>query len=515
MFKTLQGGEWDLPDRLFSDLPRAYDSAAQDVRGDVRELIPEFFTCPEFVVYRFNEKLQVDFVTCRFLENSANLDFGVQQNTGERIHDVRLPPWARDDPLLFIIMNRRVSCSDYRIMTGSNWLYQALESSYVSEHLSAWIDLIWGCKQRDPDSLNVFHPLSYEGSIDLDTITDELEREATVGIIHNFGQTPRKLFTAPHPERFNHGLSTLPVGVLHGIEEDAHLLVQASRCFKDLGENTPVRELALDVIGEKIIPCPEGVLCAPLHPHEQVEWRTGGTELRLVVDSKVIQVVENAFCNCADFADSSSLVTGSSDYTVRLWKISRGTLGSSTTATGIVLSHIMRIHTDEVTCVKASRTWSLVLSGSKDGSAALWDLNRGVYVRSIWHGNGEEATAVNLVAINESTGYIATCSRSKLCLYTINARPMATLDLTTTPSFSPLVPTITSMAFHEREYSHLGVLATGGPDGSIALRTWTADGTPEGQKAQWEFVTIRTMKARMVGRGVTRPPSVTSLKFLG
>ncbi|KAF5370942.1 hypothetical protein D9615_009793 [Tricholomella constricta] len=486
MFKTLQGGEWDLPDRLFSDLPRAYDSAAQDVRGDVRELIPEFFTCPEDVIYLV------------FLENSANLDFGVQQNTGERIHDVKLPPWARDDPLLFIVLNRR-----------------ALESSIVSENLPAWIDLIWGCKQRDPEALNVFHPLSYEGSIDLDTITDELEREATVGIIHNFGQTPRKLFTTPHPERFNHGLSTLPVGVLHGIEEDAHLLVQASRCFKDLGENTPVRVLALDVIGEKIIPCPEGVLCAPLHPHEQVEWRTGGNELRLVVDSKVVQVVENAFCNCADFADSSSLVTGSSDYTVRLWKISRGNAGSSSTATGIVLSHIMRIHTDEVTCITASRTWSLVLSGSKDGSAALWDLNKGVYVRSIWHGDGGESTAVNLVAINESTGYIATCSRSKLCLHTINARPMATLDLTTTPSFSTLVPTITAMEFHEREYSHLGVLATGGPDGSITLRTWTADGTPEGQKAQWEFVTIRTMKARMVGRGVTRPPSVTSLKFLG
>ena len=30
-----------------SDLRRAYESAAVDVRGDVRELIPEFFTCPE------------------------------------------------------------------------------------------------------------------------------------------------------------------------------------------------------------------------------------------------------------------------------------------------------------------------------------------------------------------------------------------------------------------------------------------------------------------------------------
>ena len=31
-----------------SDLARAYQSAAADVRGDVRELIPEFFTCPEY-----------------------------------------------------------------------------------------------------------------------------------------------------------------------------------------------------------------------------------------------------------------------------------------------------------------------------------------------------------------------------------------------------------------------------------------------------------------------------------
>ncbi|KAG6877945.1 hypothetical protein C0993_001803 [Termitomyces sp. T159_Od127] len=472
MFKTLQGGDWDLPDRLF----RAYDSAANDVRGDVRELIPEFYTCPEF------------------LENNANLDFGVQQNTGERIHDVKLPPWAREDPLWFIVLNRR-----------------ALESSFVSESLPAWIDLIWGVKQRDPESLNVFHPLSYEGSIDLDSITDELEREATVGIIHNFGQTPRKLFTAPHPERLNHGLTTLPVGVLHGVEEDPHLLVQGSRCFRDLGEDNAVRELCLDIIGEKIIPCPEGMLCAPFHPHEQIEWRPGGTELRLVVDNKIVQVIENAFCICAAFADSSNLITGSTDYTVRLWKMSR----SSSAATAIVLSHIMRVHTDEVICITTSRTWSIIVSGSGDGSAALWDLNRGTYIRSIWHGDGGESNMVNLVSINESTGYIATCSRLKLCLHTINGRQMAVLDLTTTPSFSPLVPTITAMAFHEREYSHLGVLATGGPDGSIVLRTWTADGTPEGEKAQWEFVTIKTLKVRMVNRGIARPPCVTALKFLG
>ncbi|KAJ3905440.1 hypothetical protein F5879DRAFT_742889 [Lentinula edodes] len=481
MFKTLQGGDWDLPDRLFSDIARAYESAARDVRGDVRELIPEFFNCPEF------------------LENSSNLDFGVQQNTGERIHDVKLPPWAKQDPLLFIIMNRK-----------------ALESPYVSENLPAWIDLIWGHNQRDPAALNVFHPLSYEGSIDLDSITDELEREATVGIIHNFGQTPRKLFTTPHPNRYNHGLPTLPIGTLHGIEEDAHLLVQGSRCFKDLGPNVPVTSLVLDMIGEKILPCPAGVLSVPSHPHEQIEWatsHTGAKEVRVVVDHKVVQVIEGSFCSCAAFADSNNLVTGSSDYTVRLWTMSRA---GGHLPLNVSQAHIMRVHTDEVVSVAACRAWSVIVSGSRDGSAALWDLNRAVYVQSIWHGEGGEMSTVSLIDINESTGYIATCSRLKLCLHTINARPIAVLDLTTLPNYNVLQPTITALAFHEREYSHLGVLATGGSDGTITLRTWSADNTPEGEKARWEFVTLRSMKVRApVGRGISPFPAVTALKFLG
>lgn len=91
--------------------------------------------------------------------------------------------------VLFRFNNSKLNCA-----------FQALESDYVSEHLPAWIDLIWGCKQRDPESYSVFHPLSYEGSVgvyivnapdsfllvsDLDNISDELERAATVGIIHN------------------------------------------------------------------------------------------------------------------------------------------------------------------------------------------------------------------------------------------------------------------------------------------------------------------------------------------
>lgn len=114
---------------------------------------------------------------------------------------------------------------------------------------------------------------------------------------------------------------------------------------------------------------------------------------------QVVQTIEAAMCTCAAWADANNLVTGSSDHLVRLW---RRTGGRKEGAANLVLSHIMRVHTDEVICITASRAWSLVVSGSKDGSAAIWDLNKGAYIRSIWHGKQAES-GVHLVAINEST----------------------------------------------------------------------------------------------------------------
>ena len=71
---------------------------------------------------------------------------------------------------------------------------------------------------------------------------------------------------------------------------------------------------------------------------------------------------------------------------------------------GIHLSllNVMRIYADNVVCVAASRAWSLAVRRSKDGSAAIWDLNHGMYVRLIWHEEGGESMMVNLVANNES-----------------------------------------------------------------------------------------------------------------
>jgi len=49
----------------------------------------------------------------------------------------------------------------------------------------------------------VFHPLTYEGAINLDKITDPVEKEAMFVQINEFGQTPKQIFTTAHPKRFS------------------------------------------------------------------------------------------------------------------------------------------------------------------------------------------------------------------------------------------------------------------------------------------------------------------------
>lgn len=168
-YVLLQGGAFDYPDRLFDSIEKTWLSASRDTVTDVRELTPEFFYLPDFLM------------------NSNGYNFGAKEGTGEVVNHVKLPPWAKGDPKLFIAKHR-----------------EALESSYVTANLHSWIDLIFGHKQQGEaaiEATNVFHHLSYHGAKDLDEIQDQQERLAAIGIIHNFGQTPRQIFRKPHEQR--------------------------------------------------------------------------------------------------------------------------------------------------------------------------------------------------------------------------------------------------------------------------------------------------------------------------
>ena len=140
----LQGGKYDLADRLFHSIQQTWQCCYES-SGDVKELIPEFFYLPDF------------------LRNPNALNFGTKQN-GTVLGDVVLPPWA-ENAEHFIKVNR-----------------DALESEYVSQNLHHWVDLIFGYKQRGEESIkayNVFYYLTYEGAVDIDSLTDPIIRKAT------------------------------------------------------------------------------------------------------------------------------------------------------------------------------------------------------------------------------------------------------------------------------------------------------------------------------------------------
>ncbi|KAI4890068.1 hypothetical protein NFI96_001295 [Prochilodus magdalenae] len=158
--------KFDHPDRTFAGIMRSWRSCQRDT-SDVKELIPEFYYLPEMFM------------------NSNGYDLGVREDRTP-VSDVELPAWAKK-PEDFVRINR-----------------MALESEFVSCQLHQWIDLIFGYKQRGPEAvraLNVFHYMSYEGSINLDTITDLQLRESMETQIQTFGQVPSQLLIEPHPPR--------------------------------------------------------------------------------------------------------------------------------------------------------------------------------------------------------------------------------------------------------------------------------------------------------------------------
>ena len=165
----LQDGRFDHADRLFHSVAEAWRNC-QESTSDVKELTPEFYYLPDFLV------------------NGNAYPLGARQD-GTELGDVCLPPWARGSPDAFV---RRMR--------------EALESEHVSLRLHDWVDLVFGQKQRGSlaeAADNTFFHTTYEGSVDLGAVADPGLRQALADQVRHFGQTPSQLFDArrPHPAR--------------------------------------------------------------------------------------------------------------------------------------------------------------------------------------------------------------------------------------------------------------------------------------------------------------------------
>jgi hypothetical protein len=376
-YLLLQGGNFDHPDRLFYSIEKAWQSASKENMTDVRELIPEFFYLPEF------------------LTNSNCYNFGMRQGNGGAIDNVQLPPWAKGDPKIFVERNR-----------------QALESPYVSKHLHQWIDLIFGSKQRGEaaiEAVNVFHHLSYHGAKDLDNIVDPVERLATIGIIHNFGQTPHQVFSKPHQARddvrnkvrrldtYAEALTRLPFPLLESQERVASL-----------------------IYSQKL----DRLLCAttcrlnlPPHYDKYLEWGFADNSIRFFFnDNKrpagLFENLHQGQISCALFASSQLLITAGEDCVISAHTV----ITSPSKPVEVQPRSSLFGHRTPVTILAVSKSFSTLLSASSDGTVLLWDLNRLEFVRKLTHSRG----AIECAKINDVTGDIMLCRGQKVILYTLN-----------------------------------------------------------------------------------------------
>ncbi|XP_056422915.1 lysosomal-trafficking regulator isoform X3 [Hyla sarda] len=437
MFLAYQDQSFDIPDRTFHSMNTTWRLSSFESMTDVKELIPEFFYLPEFLV------------------NREGFDFGLRQN-GERVNHVNLPPWARNDPRLFILIHR-----------------QALESDNVSQTICHWIDLVFGYKQKGRaavQAINVFHPATYFG-MDVSAVEDPVQRRALETMIKTYGQTPRQLFHSAHVSRSGSKL------LLEG-ELPAAMGLLVHFAFRENKESTKeptypsplpwIRGLKWgEYVGSPSAPDPTVCFSQPhgerfgslqalptraicglsrkfclmmSYSKEQgvrsmhstdiqwsaiLSWGYPDNILRLkskqseppvnfIQCSKLHQVT-----SCAWVPDSCQLYTGSKCGVITAY-LNRFT---NTTPMEIEVESQVQLygHSGEITCLFVCKPYSILISVSMDGTCIIWDLNRLCYVQSLT-GHKSPVTAVSA---SETTGDIATvCDSvgggSDLRLWTVN-----------------------------------------------------------------------------------------------
>ncbi|XP_041911826.1 WD repeat and FYVE domain-containing protein 3 isoform X3 [Arvicola amphibius] len=436
IFLRLQGGHFDLADRMFHSVREAWYSASKHNMADVKELIPEFFYLPEF------------------LFNSNNFDLGCKQN-GTKLGDVILPPWAKGDPREFIRVHR-----------------EALECDYVSAHLHEWIDLIFGYKQQGPaavDAVNVFHHLFYEGQVDIYNINDPLKETATIGFINNFGQIPKQLFKKPHPPKRvrsrlngdNTGISIPP-----GATSDKLFFRHLDNLRPSL---TPVKELK-EPVGQ-IVCTDKGILAVeqnkvliPPAWNKTFAWGYADLSCRLGTyeSDKAVTVYECLSewgqILCAICPSPKLVITGGTSTVVCVWEM--GT--SKEKAKPLTLKQALLGHTDTVTCATASLAYHIIVSGSRDRTCIIWDLNRLSFLTQL---RGHRAP-VSALCINELTGDIVSCAGTYIHVWSINGNPIVSVNTFTGRSQQIICCCVSEM----NEWDTQNVIVTGHSDGVV--RFW-------------------------------------------
>ncbi|KAL6972416.1 hypothetical protein U1Q18_046309 [Sarracenia purpurea var. burkii] len=401
--QKLQGGQFDHADRLFNSVQDTWLSAAgKGNTSDVKELIPEFFYMPEF------------------LENRFNLDLGEKQS-GEKVGHVVLPPWAKGSAREFIRRHR-----------------EALESDYVSENLHHWIDLIFGFKQRGKaaeEAVNVFYHYTYEGIVDIDSVTDPAMKASILAQINHFGQTPKQLFLKPHVKRRID--RKLPP---HPLKHSTHLAPHEIRKTSD-------SLTQIVTLKEKILAVGTNNLLKPRTFTKYVAWGFPDRSLRFMSydQDRLLSTHENLHggnqIQCAGVSHNGQiLVTGADDGLVCVWRISKD---GPRALRRLDLEKSLCAHTGRITCLCVNQPYMMIVSGSDDCTVILWDLGSLVFIRQL----PEFPSPVSAIYVNDLTGEIATAAGIMLAISSINGGCLAVVNTSQLPS--DFILSVTSYTFSD------------------------------------------------------------------
>ncbi|XP_048523830.1 WD repeat, SAM and U-box domain-containing protein 1 isoform X3 [Dendroctonus ponderosae] len=120
--------------------------------------------------------------------------------------------------------------------------------------------------------------------------------------------------------------------------------------------------------------------------------------------------------NCCDFAPNFTLVTGSSDKTVRVWDWISGS--------GYVErpQSPLRVHKYQVTCVRISPHGSMMASSSVDGTALLWNLHSLTKLHTMTQVNGD---AIRVCSFSpDSTLLVTAGDNGAVCIWDLVHRSL-------------------------------------------------------------------------------------------
>jgi WD40 repeat protein len=318
----------------------------------------------------------------------------------------------------------------------------------------------------------VFYYLTYEGSVDVESITDPVMKAAAIEQIRSFGQTPSQLFTKPHPLRQR-------VAAVPDIFLQPNALTLRERRVIGFRVGHMVVSASANLASEQV-----RVLCAGAHQmlipardragsYHRVSWGFPDGTLRFAAASDddnggaaqpllgVYKNMHDGPISRASFSDDgSTLATGGRDSVVCVWKRSaRGRFEFISALSGL---------RGAISALAVSQQHSLLAAGAEDGSVFVWDLNRLVCVRRL---DCFSSQPIVTLSFDAASGDLYVATAHVIYMFDVNLRRVLAHPLTDDPRASDAVTSLLVLdAPFDQCVEASACVLTGHEDG--AFRIW-------------------------------------------